>query len=128
MSTSLVQKLLFFQGTFWYNKGVKINFISESRSGKWAIRFGFALVILTALTLIFAFAIGGDSAVVENSSLLTILSYILSAAFSLAGPLSFFAGIYTIIKHKEWSIWKPLAILYALTLLMFLSGEFLFPH
>ena len=100
----------------------------KTRSGKWAVRLGIASVVLTALSLLFATAIGGDSAVIADSLLLTILAGALSVMFSLAGPLSFFVGIYTIIKHKERSVWKPLAVLYVLTLIMFLLGEFLFPH
>ena len=100
----------------------------KTRSGKWAVRLGIALVALTALSLIFAAAIRGDSAVVADSPLLSILAGALSIMFSLAGPLSFLVGIYTIVKYKEWSICKPLAILYALTFIMFLLGEFLFPH
>lgn len=107
---------------------MKINFIPNSRSGKWAVGFGIALVILTVLSLIFAIAIRGNSAVIEGNRLLSILAGALSVMFTLAGPLSFFAGIYTIIKHKEWSVWKPLAVLYVLSLLLFLFGEFLFPH
>lgn len=97
-------------------------------SGQWAVGLAIALVALTALSLIFAAAIGGDSAVVESSPLLKILAAIISITSTLAGPLSLFAGIYTAIKHKERSIWKPLVKLYVLTLLMFLLGEFLFPH
>lgn len=107
---------------------MKIDFMPKSRSGKWAVGFGIALVALTALSLLFAAAIGGDPAVIANSPLLSILAAALSVMFTLAGPLSFFVGIYTIIKHKEWSIYKPLAVLYVLALLLFMLGEFLFPH
>lgn len=107
---------------------MKKYFLSETKSGKWAIRLGIAFVILTALSLIFAAAIGGDPAVVASSPVLSILANILSIMFTLAGPLSFFVGIFTVIKHKEWPVFKSLAILYALVLLMFMLGEFLFPH
>ncbi len=107
---------------------MKIDFSSKTFSGKWAVWFGLALVALIALSLVFAAAIEGNSAVVANSKLLTILANIISIIFSLSGPLSFFTGIYTGIKHKEWSVFKPLAILYALTIILFLVGEFSFPH
>jgi len=107
---------------------MKINFMPKTRSGKWAVGFAIASAVLTALSLLFAFVIGGDSAVIADNFLLTILANTLSIMFSFAGPLSFFIGIYTIIKHNERSIWKPLAVLYVLTLIMFLLGEFLFPH
>jgi hypothetical protein len=105
-----------------------ISFMPKTRSGKLAVGLGIALVILTALSLIFASAIGGDPVVVAGSLLLSTFANTLSIMFTLAGPLSFFAGIYTAIKYKDWSVFKPLAILYLLTLLMFLLGEFLFPH
>lgn len=107
---------------------MKINFIPKTLSGKWAVGFAVALVILTALSLIFAATIGGDPAIIERSPLLTALANVLSIMFSLAGPLSFFVGLYTIIRYKEWSIWKPLVLLYVLTFLLFMLGEFLFPH
>jgi len=100
----------------------------KTRSGKWAVGIGIALVVLMLFELIFAAVVGGDSAVIDSNSLLTILANILSIMVTLAGPLSLFVGMYTIIKHKEWSIYKPLAILYILTFLLFLLGEFLFPH
>ncbi len=107
---------------------MKIDFMPQSRSGKWSVEFGIALVILMALSLIFAIAIGGDPAVIVANPLLSILNVALSLALNLAGLLSFIVGIYTIAKHKEWSIWKPLTVLYGLAVLMFLLGEFLFPH
>jgi hypothetical protein len=107
---------------------MKIDLKQKTRSGKWAVGFGMALVVLTVLSLLFAAAIGGDPAVIAASPLLSVLAPILSIMFTLAGPLSFIFGIYTIIKHKEWSVCKPLAVLYILTLLLFLLGEFLFPH
>ncbi len=100
----------------------------QSRSGKWSVGFGIALVISMVLSLIFAVAIGGDPAVIATSLLLSILNVALNLTLNLAGLLSLIIGIYTIIKHKEWSVWKPLVTLYGLAVLMFLLGEFLFPH
>lgn len=101
---------------------------STTSSGKWAVGFGMTLVILTALSLLFAAIIGGDSVIIENSPLLSVLATTLSIMFSLAGPLSFLVGIYTVIKYKDWSVGKILAVFYVLTLILFLLGEFLFPH
>jgi len=83
---------------------MKINFMPKTRSGKWVVGFGVAMVVLLAISLIFAMAIGGNSAIVASNSLLSILAATLSVMFTLAGPLSFFIGIYTIIRYKEWSI------------------------
>ena len=100
----------------------------NSKAGKWSVGLGIANVVLTALSLLAAAATGGDSAVIAVSPLLSILSVTLSVMFSLTGPLSFLVGIFAIIKYKEWSVCIYLAVLSGLTLLMFVLGEFLFPH
>ena len=100
----------------------------KTRAGKWSVGLGIAFVVLMALELLFAAAIGGDPAVIAGNPLFSILSIALSVTLSLTGPLSFFVGIFTIIKHKEWSVCKYLAVLYGLSALMFVLGEFLFPH
>jgi len=96
--------------------------------GKWAVGLGIALVVLMALELLFAAAIGGDPAVIAGNSLLSILAAVLSIALTLVGPLSFLLGIFTIIKYKEWLVCKSLAVLYVLVFFMFMLGEFIFPH
>ena len=100
----------------------------KTRAGKWSVGLGIAFVALMALELLLATAIGGDPTVIAGNPLLSILSIALSVASSLVGPLSLFLGIFTIIKHKEWSVCKYLAVLYGLAALMFVLGEFLFPH
>lgn len=103
---------------------MKIDFMPKNRLGKWSVGFGIAFVVLMALSLLVAVAIKGDITATVGNPLFPILS----VALSLAGLLSFFAGIFTIIKYKEWSICKYLAVLYILAALFFLAGEFLFPH
>jgi len=100
----------------------------EIRSGKWAVGLGIALVVLTALSLLIAVIIKGDPTVISGNPLLLIFSNVLSVMFSLVGSLSFFVGIFTIVKHKDWSVCKSLAVLYVLAVLLFVLGEFLFPH
>lgn len=104
----------------------------NTKTGKWSAGLGIAFVALVALSLLLAVAIGGDAAniaaVITASPLLSILNVTLNLALNLTGLLSLLFGIFTIIKHKDWSVWKPLAALYVLALLVFLLGEFLFPH
>ena len=100
----------------------------KTRLGKWSVGIGIAFVVLTALSLLFAAAIGGNPTVIADNPLLSKLSITLSITFTLAGPLSFLVGIFTIVKHKEWLVGKYLAVLYVLAALMFVLGEFLFPH
>ena len=104
------------------------SFMPKSISGKWAVGFGIALAMMTAISVVFALAIGGDPAVVEANRFLKFLAVILSVGFTLSGPLSLLFGIYTGIRHKEWSVWKTLAILYIFSFLLFLVGDLLFPH
>jgi hypothetical protein len=107
---------------------MRLNFMPKTRPGKWSVGIGIALVVLTALSVLFAVAIGGDPAVIAGNPFLSMLANILSVMFTLAGPLSFFVGIFAIVKYKDWSVCKSLGVLYGLTLLLFLLGEFLFPH
>jgi hypothetical protein len=111
---------------------MKIDFMPKSRSGKWAVGLGIAFVALIALSVLVAVTIGGNAAniaaVIAANPLLLILNVTLNLALNLAGLLSLVFGIITIIKYKEWSVCKSLAMLYGLALLLFLLGEFLFPH
>jgi len=100
----------------------------RTKSGKWSVGLGVALVVLLALSLLLAAAIGGDPAIIAANPLLSILSVTLSVMVTLAGPLSLLVGVFTIIKYKEWSVCKYLAVSYGLALLMFMLGEFLFPQ
>jgi hypothetical protein len=100
----------------------------DSTAGKWSVGFGVAAVVVTALSVLLAVAIKGDPAVIENSLFLTILSALLSITLTLAAPLSLLVGIFAVARTKEWLVLKYLAVLYGLTLLLFLLGEFLFPH
>ena len=107
---------------------MKMDFMPKSHSGKWAVGCGIVFVVSMALSLLTALAIGGDPEVIEGNRLLSILTIALNLVLNLAGLLSLLLGFYTIFKYKEWSVWKPLAVLYGLALLFFLLGEFLFPH
>ena len=107
---------------------MQINLMPKTLSGKWSVGFAIVLVVVIIIEFIFAVAIGGDPAVIASSPLLSILANALSIMFTLAGPLSLFLGIYTIVKHKDRSVIKPLLVSYVLTAIMFVLGEFIFPH
>lgn len=107
---------------------MRLNLMPKARLGKWAVELGIVLIVLLVLELIFAIAIRGDPTVIDRSPLLTIFANILSVAFTFVGPLSLFLGIIATIKYKEWLVIKSLAALYILAILLFLFGEFLFPH
>jgi len=107
---------------------MRLSFVPKTRIGKWAVGIGIALVAFTAISLIFAFAIGGNPAVIDGSPLLSVLANIISILFTLAGPLSFLVGIFAIIKYRDWSVFVALAALYALAAFIFLIGELIYPH
>jgi len=100
----------------------------NTKTGKWSVRLGIVFVVSMALSLLAALAIGGDPAVIEGNPLLSILNVALNLTLNLAGLLSFIVGIFAIIKYREWSVCKYLAVLYGLAILMFVLGEFLFQH
>ena len=53
---------------------MSLNLIPKTRLGKWAVGLGIIIVVLMVLELFFAIAIGGDSAVIDDSPLLKILA------------------------------------------------------
>ncbi|MFH0874091.1 MAG: hypothetical protein V1846_04625 [Candidatus Komeilibacteria bacterium] len=107
---------------------MKLSFKPQSRSGQWAIWFALALAATLIFEFIFALAIRGNLQVIEANFGLEVLANILSIIFTLSGPLSLIFGIYTVIKHKDWSVAKILALIYLITIVVFLLGEFSFPH
>lgn len=109
-------------------KDMKMDLMPKNYSGKWAVGFGIVLFISITIQIVFAAAIGGNPDVIDSNIFLSVLASILSVAFSLAGSASLFMGIYTIVKYKDWKVFKSLAVLYVLAFLMFMLGEFLFPH
>jgi len=110
---------------------MKMDFMPQSRSGKWSVRLGAVFAALMALSVLVAAAIGGNAAniaaVIAANPLLSILNVALNLALNLAGLLSFLLGIFAIVKYKEWSACKCLAVLYGFAVLLFVFGEFLFP-
>ncbi len=106
---------------------MRLNFMPKTRLGKWSVGLGIASVVLTAFSLLGAVAARVNPDIVGNP-LFSILSVALSVAFSLVGPLSFLVGIFAIVKYKDWPVCKSLAVLYILAALMFVLGEFLYPH
>jgi len=101
----------------------------NATTGRWSVGFGIAFVALMALSLFFAFIIGGDAthiaAVIAANAFLTILNTALNLTLNLAGLLSLLLGIFTIIKYKEWSICKHLVLLYGFAVLLFVLWLFL---
>ena len=88
---------------------MKINFMPQSRSGKWSVGFGIVLVISMVLSLIFAVVIGGDPAVIATSPLLSILNVTLNLTLNLAGLLSLLLGTFTPHFERSEIVVRPLA-------------------
>ena len=98
--------------------------LPRSTSGKWAVGLGIVFEVAMVISLLIAFAIGGDPNAVAGNPFIAVLNLTLN----LAALLSLVLGVFTMIKHKEWAVAVYLAIAYGIGVIMFLLGEFLFPH
>jgi len=111
---------------------MKMDFMPKTRPGKWAIWLGIVFVALMVFLLLTAITIGGSAinvaAVIAENPLLSILNITLNLSLNLTGLSSLLLGILAVIKYRDWSVLKSLAVLYVLALLMFVLGEFLFPY
>lgn len=107
---------------------IKIDLMPENYSGKWAVGFGIVSLLSLIVQFFIALFIGGDTQIIEESTFLSTIAYTLSFIFSFSNMASLFMGIYTVVKYKDWKVFKYLGILYLATFLFFLLGEFLFSH
>jgi len=106
--------------------------IPTSKIGKLAVLFAIIMASSMALSILIVLIIGGGSVhvakVINDSSILLILNTILNLSLNLAGLFSLVLSIYSVIRYKEWSVLRYLAVLYSLVIIMFILGELLFPH
>ncbi|PWB38719.1 MAG: hypothetical protein C3F02_02300 [Parcubacteria group bacterium] len=117
-------KTLASTSVFWKMKYMKSGITTKTRLGKWSVYFGLIFDGLMLISLLVAAVIKGESQVIEGNIFIPILS----VALNLSGLLSLVSGLLAIFKNKDRVVAKYLAILYALAIIIFLSGEFLFPH
>lgn len=96
----------------------------NTKAGKWSVGFGVVFDVLMAVSLLVAIAVKGDPVAIAGNPLIPILNI----SLNLAGLLSLIFGIFAVVKYKEWPVCRYLAGLYGIAFLMFMLGEFLFPH
>ena len=108
---------------------MKLAFFPKTVLGKWSLRS--AAVFLTLF--VFSLVMVGLSQRQEGEEFMMkpAVRFFLIVEGLLAmvsGLAAFFLGIVSIVKHKERSVLIYLAAFVGLLTLLFLLGEFLFPH
>jgi len=108
---------------------MKLAFFPKTRLGKWSLRS--ATVFLTLF--VFSLVMVGLSQRQEGEEFMMkpAVRFFLIVEGLLAmvsGLAAFFLGIVSIVKHKERSVLIYLGTFVGLLALLFLLGEFLFPH
>ncbi|MEI6267041.1 MAG: hypothetical protein WCP14_04095 [bacterium] len=111
---------------------VKYFEIPKSKIGKLAVLFAIIMAASMALSILIVLIIGGGSVhvakVINDSPILLVLNVILNLSLNLAGLFSLVLGLYSFIRNKEWLVARYLAVLYFFIVILFILGEFLFPH
>jgi len=104
----------------------------KTKLGKLAVWLGIIFDLLLFVSLLIVLIIGGGvaniEAVITKNFTLSIFIFMLNLVLNLSGFLSFILGVLAVIKYKEWSTAKILAIIYGIGIILFLLGEFMFPH
>lgn len=102
----------------------KATIIPTTRLGKWSFWLitAFLWLFLLLRLLIVSGQRGGET-FFDN-----LLLSIPGALAGLCAVVAFFTGIIAIVKHKERSILVFISSTVGLLVLIFVSGEFLFPH
>lgn len=96
----------------------------KTRTGKCSVGFIIAFFVLLALLqILVASGQRGGNTFFSNP-----LLAVTGITAGTSGVLSFFIGIFSIIKHKERSVWVYLTTLVGLFILIFVLGEILATH
>ena len=103
---------------------MKIKIFPRSKYGKWAIYFILAFAIF--LALFFLLVERGERGGATFFSNLKLTIPFLAAAIS--GIAAFITGLFSVFKEKDHSFLVYLAIIVGLFVLIFLIGEFTYPH
>jgi phosphatidylglycerophosphate synthase len=105
-------------------RSIKNIFLPKTRLGKWSI----ILIIVFILLLLLFFLLvslgerGGDT---FFSNLKLTIPMLVAGACAIA---SFFTGLISIIKKKERCVFVFIATIIGFLVLLFVIGEFSFPH
>ena len=103
---------------------MKFKLFPRSKYGKWSIYFILAFAIF--LAVFFLLVESGERGGATFFSNLKLTIPFLAAAIS--GIAAFFTGLWAIFKNQDHSFLVYLAIIIGLFVLIFLIGEFAYPH
>ncbi len=108
---------------------MKINFIPKTRLGKWSVGFGAVFVSFMIISPILITLTGRQTNNEAEMNYATRPFLIALGLFAMAsGLFTFVAGIISFVKYKERSIFIYITTFFGFLAVIFLLGEFLFPH
>jgi len=103
--------------------------MAKTRLGKWSLRLivvFFALIILVQIIAAVGRAMGAFDS--KSLNVFQLLMPIIIVPAGMCGIAAFATGILSIIKSKERSVFVFFSTAIGLFVLLFVLGEFLFPH
>jgi cytochrome bd-type quinol oxidase subunit 2 len=103
--------------------------MSHTTLGRWSVKLIIVFFALIILVQIIA-AVGRSQGAFDSSSLnvFQLLMPIIIIPAGVCGVAAFVTGIISIIKSKERSVFVFFSTAIGLFVLLFVLGEFLFPH
>lgn len=102
-----------------------IYLIPKTNLGKWSVRL---IIIFFMLFLASNLIARLQEPRIDQTFFSNPLLSIPIFSAGIVGIIAFFAGIASILKHKERSIFVFLTTLIGIFILFFVLGEFLYPH
>lgn len=112
-------------------KSMKIDVVPRTNGGKWAVGLIVAMFLLffagTSLFGVLYQSVPAGNSIAEDIAGRPALAFTMLAGM-LCGILAFGFGLFAITRQKERSILTYAASIIGALLILFLLGEFLFPH
>jgi drug/metabolite transporter (DMT)-like permease len=103
---------------------MKIKLFPRAKYGKWSIYFILAFAIFLAVFLLLVES-GERGGATFFSNLKLTIPFLAAAISAIA---AFFTGLFSVFKEKNHSVLVYFAIIVGLFVLIFLIGEFTYPH
>ncbi len=98
---------------------MRISIRPKTPLGRWSVGLAAAFILLSVLSGVLT-GLGGVGPGLAGP--------ILGAAFGISGMTALITGLISITKSKERSVLVFLAVVIGLFVLIFLLGEFIYPH
>jgi len=110
---------------------MKINFMPQSRLGKWSLWLIVAMPVLffvgASFTNLLYPSVPAGNTILEDIAGRPVLALTMLAGM-VSGILAFAMGLIAVIRQKERALLVYVAIIIGALLMLFLAGEVLFPH